>query len=638
MSQSHSTFAYRPDIDGLRAIAVFAVVLCHAGIGFPGGYVGVDVFFVISGYLITSLILKDLKQGEFSLMDFWERRIRRIFPALVAVTVATLVAGWFLLLPDAYGNLAKSVVALIFMVSNIYFWKNTNYFSPTAEELPLLHTWSLAVEEQFYLVIPIVLLWLGKKHRLRLALPLFSLVFVVSLGVSMYGVRNGNDSTFYFLPTRAWELLAGTCLAFGTDSGATIPPRLLNALSVVGMVLVLAPCFFYDQYTPFPGLAAIPPVLGSVLIIWSGTQAAKLPPMNQLLATRPVVFVGRISYSLYLWHWPLIALSRSQSISPLSLDLRLSLVGVSVLLAIASWRFVEEPFRRRQLFATKTSLVFSASLTLAGLLGTAVLLSVTNGMESRIPASVRSLSELSRVDEEYAYQLSTVDIPRNIPVFGEGTGSPQLLVWGDSHAMTLLPVVAALCREKGVRAAAVTHAATPPVLDYVPRAGLRARSRAFSAATLNYLETAGVKNVLLSARWEYHFEDPKFATALKDTIAELQRRHVNVYILSDFEFPYHVPKALALFNWRGWDRGKLGIDAEQANASREGYAAVFASLEKERVTILDTLPVFQPRESPNTIVPYDTAGVFYRDEHHLTRYGAMKLKPLLAPVFDALSQ
>src|SRR3954464_14933807 len=204
---------YRPDIDGLRALAVLPVLLFHADLACPGGYVGVDVFFVISGYLITSLILKDLDRGTFSLADFWMRRIRRILPALVAVTMVTALAGWFLLIPSAYASLGKSIVGLALLVSNMQFWRETGYFTATAEEKPLLHTWSLAVEEQFYLFVPVLLLMLARVLRLRRAFWLIALAAVASLGLSIYGTKWYAAATFYLLPTRAWELFVGSLLA-----------------------------------------------------------------------------------------------------------------------------------------------------------------------------------------------------------------------------------------------------------------------------------------------------------------------------------------------------------------------------------------------------------------------------------------
>jgi peptidoglycan/LPS O-acetylase OafA/YrhL len=361
--------SYRPDIDGLRAIAVLSVVFCHAGVGLPGGYVGVDVFFVISGYLITSLILKELKQETFSLADFWERRIRRILPALVAVTIAALLAGWFLLMPEAYASLGKSVAALALLISNVQFWRDTGYFEAAAEEKPLLHTWSLAVEEQFYLFVPVFLLLLARTSRLHRAVALLTLAMIVSFGLSIYGTHRHPDATFYLLPSRAWELFVGALLAFVPIGWLTGSTRCKELAAALGLALILIPCVLYDQSTRFPGLAAVPPVLGTALLIWSGnTSTAGLPITNRCLTWRPFVAVGLISYSLYLWHWPLLAFARSQSISPLSYIDRFQLIAASLLIGAISWRYVELPFRSRKVFASRRWLLAVSVLMFVGLL------------------------------------------------------------------------------------------------------------------------------------------------------------------------------------------------------------------------------------------------------------------------------
>ena len=331
---------YRPDIDGLRAIAVLSVVACHAGLGLPGGFVGVDVFFVISGYLITRLILKELEQGTFSLAAFWERRVRRILPALFSVTIATVAAGWFLLTPDAYASLGKSVVALGLLSSNMFFWQETGYFQAQAEEKPLLHTWSLGVEEQFYLLVPVFFFLFARRQNMSRAFFLLVPVGIVSFGWSIYGARYA-ASGFYLLPNRAWELLVGTFLACLPTTWQIAPPRGRDLAAAIGLSLIAIPCIFYDKETRFPGLSAVPPVLGAAFIIWAGDRAGEFPKTSRWLAWRPVVFVGLISYSLYLWHWPLLVFAQYRSAAPLSMTERLAAVAASFAIAVVSWRYVE---------------------------------------------------------------------------------------------------------------------------------------------------------------------------------------------------------------------------------------------------------------------------------------------------------
>ena len=635
-SPSHSRLSYRPDIDGLRAIAVLAVVFCHAGLGLPGGYIGVDVFFVISGFLITSLILKDLNQGKFSLLEFWERRIRRIFPALFAVTLVTLVAGWALLFPEAYVDLAKSTLGLIFLASNIYFCRTTGYFATAAEEKPLLHTWSLAVEEQFYLIVPLFLILLAKTKQLQRALPILTLVMVGSFALSVRGVTQGEEGAFYLLPSRAWELLAGVFLAFLSVRGVGGPARFGNLLAALGLALILAPCFLYNENTAFPGMAAVPPVLGTVLLIWCGMQARQVPFITQLLATRPVVFVGLISYSLYLWHWPLLVLTKSELVFPPNLGMRISLVAISILLAIASWRFIETPFRRRQLLAPTRSLLLASAGCFLLLFGMSGILTVRKGFESRVPRTARKLAAFSRVDDRYKIEVNKKDLPNKLPILGSGHTPPEFLVWGDSHAMALLPAVASVCDENGIRAFVATHSATPPILNYSPPTGMRDRAIPFNQAVFDFIQSGKVKAVVLIARWDQYFEDPQFADAFQSTIEALRSSKVHAYVVMDFMFPYDVPKALALYRWRGRDLSGLTLNTEMCDLQRKRYSSFFAKLARDGVTVLDPIPVFEARTGSHEFIPYDSGGLFYRDKHHLSTYGALALKPLFSSLLEDL--
>jgi len=254
---------YRPDIDGLRAVAVLPVVFYHAGVaGFTGGFVGVDIFFVISGFLITSIIAPEVKEGRFSILRFYERRARRILPALFAVILASLVAGWFILVPADYDKMGQSIVSALLFVSNMWFWRNSgDYFGGATDYLPMLHTWSLAVEEQFYIFFPLLLMALHRIGR-RLLLPAILVLVLGSLVLAAWATHRMPSASFYLLPTRIWELGVGSLLALGLVR-AEAPRALREAAGGLGLVAVLAPVFLYDSQTPFPGLAALPPVLGA---------------------------------------------------------------------------------------------------------------------------------------------------------------------------------------------------------------------------------------------------------------------------------------------------------------------------------------------------------------------------------------
>ena len=286
---------YRPDIDGLRAIAVLSVIFFHTGIsGFSGGFVGVDVFFVISGYLITSIILKDIKSGEFSIARFYERRIRRIFPPLFTVITFTVVVSAFLFDSNSFESFGRSITATTFFCSNVLFWKESGYFDASSITKPLLHTWSLAVEEQFYIFFPLLLIGITRFSKNRYLQWIVG-ISLVSLMMSIIGVYTHQVITFYLLPTRAWELLFGSFLSL------EVIPKLesnvqRNLVSFIGLSLIIFSICFYTESTLFPGVAALAPVLGASFIIHSGKGGASI--VKKLLSYKPIVYIGLISYSL----------------------------------------------------------------------------------------------------------------------------------------------------------------------------------------------------------------------------------------------------------------------------------------------------------------------------------------------------
>lgn len=369
---------YRREIDGLRTVAVLPVILFHAGFStFRGGYVGVDIFFVISGYLITSIILAEKEAGKFTLLSFYERRARRILPALFFVMVACLPFAWMWMSPFELKNFSRSLVAVSVFASNLLFWRESGYFGPAVELKPLLHTWSLAVEEQYYVLFPLFVMaaWrLGKQRMLML----LGLVSISSFALMQWLVFKSQDSAFFLLPTRAWELLLGAFAAFhlggrALDAGAS---RLLQqGFSVLGLALILASIFLYDHNTPFPSAYALAPTVGALLIILFASPATFV---GTLLGSRPFVGIGLISYSAYLWHQPLFAFARLRVIDPPSPALMLVLAVASLALAWVSWKFVEAPFRTRATFQRKQ--VFAlAGLASALMIGLGVLGNASQG-------------------------------------------------------------------------------------------------------------------------------------------------------------------------------------------------------------------------------------------------------------------
>ncbi len=340
--QQHAYNHYRPDIDGLRAIAVLSVVIFHA---FPeylgGGFIGVDVFFVISGFLITSLILREQKEQRFSLKHFYAKRIRRIFPALSLVLGFGLVAGWICLNFMEYKQLTKHTGSSAIFITNFMLLREAGYFDNAADTKPMLHLWSLAIEEQFYLAWPLVLMFF--KRLPRWLLPVLVVLLLSSFAYSLSLVFKGTlDLDFYSPLSRCWELFLGASLAFGMSRQLAVSTPSRNMAGYVGLILVVMSACFLDKSMPFPGYWALPPTLGAALILFAGMQSN----LNRvLLASRPLVSIGLISYPLYLWHWPLLSFARILESQTPGLGLRLFLVLSSFVFAWLTYQFVEKPIR-----------------------------------------------------------------------------------------------------------------------------------------------------------------------------------------------------------------------------------------------------------------------------------------------------
>lgn len=347
---------YRPEIDGLRALAVVPVILFHAGFEiFSGGFIGVDVFFVISGYLITKIIIEDIENKEFSIINFYERRARRILPALFFLMFICIPFAWFWMLPSQLKDFSQSLTAVSLFVSNFLFWSEAGYFGPNSEEKPFLHTWSLAVEEQYYFLFPLFLLftWRFGKNKVFWMIVIMSVISLLLCENKNWGWEEKLVAKFYLAPTRAWEIFVGSITAFIIQKNGL---RRNNILSLLGLVAITLSIFIYDENTPFPSLYALVPVLGTALLILFGekdTFAAKL------LSNNILVGIGLISYSAYLWHQPLFAFARIKLLNqpPEFLMFILSIISISI--AFLSWKYVEKPFRNLIFFKQKTIFIGS---------------------------------------------------------------------------------------------------------------------------------------------------------------------------------------------------------------------------------------------------------------------------------------
>ena len=638
-----SHLKYRAHVDGLRAIAILPVIFFHAGLGFTGGYVGVDVFFVISGYLIGGLILKELDGGKFRITEFWERRIRRILPALAVVVIASLVAGWFLFFPEDFKKLGQSTLAQALLGANFYFYRDASYFAQGVDMKPLLHTWSLAVEEQFYLFFPFVLIALKRFSRKSIT-PGILIMGVASFVLSVYCSHAHARANFYLLPMRAWELLVGSFLA-AYPARQAAPRWASEGLSGLGLAGILYAVFFYTSETRFPGATALLPCLGAALIIW--TNDHELSFVGKLLASRFMVFIGLISYSLYLWHWPVLVFYRYWSLAPISMVQGLLLVLVSFGLAILSWKFVETPFRKKALLKKPSQVfVFGATTTAALCLAGLVVFRV-QGVPSRIPpAALEYLNgpaaasdvgpisdrELTVADARNGAFMELGDGNRNLPV--------DFLVWGDSHAKVLTPVLDALCRDHARRGVVAAHPQTAPLVGYASRGpwSLNGDSVPFNDAVVQFIRDHHVPDVLIVARWDYYMEtDNGTADLHRGLVATrdaLQKAGARVWIMRQVpKYPWDVPKALASAVLHGRHPEELGALAEDYRAELLREAPLFDGLEKNStsLTLLDPAALFVDG-SGRCRVAQNGKSLYY-DSDHVNAAGAMMLRPLFEPIF-----
>jgi peptidoglycan/LPS O-acetylase OafA/YrhL len=450
---------YRPDIDGLRTIAVGSVLLYHYGLtAIPGGFVGVDVFFVISGYLITTILARDISSGGLSIASFYNRRIRRILPAVLFVLIACLAAGWLLLAPGDYEVLGHSAAYSAIGGANLYFYWNTGYFDQAAEMMPLLHLWSLGVEEQFYVVWPLLLagiMWIA-RGKAWVTIAAILVVIAVSFAATLFMMPVDPKGAFFLPHLRAWELAVGALIAFMPAIRWRIVSELMG---VAGLALIAYSLIMLKAGDAFPGINALAPVIGSALLVWPRTKSVT----GWILSLPPMVFTGKISYSLYLWHWPVLIFFRfyANGDQP-SLYGALVLGVIAYTLAVFSWWVVERPFRRIK--AKSTPVIFAGIAAIAATAGAGFVVMQQSGFTSRLSPQAQELSSLDVMWEWECPTKTTLD-GRSYCGFGAPweTAKIKAMLWGDSHAEHFSPPLATITEEHG--AAAILFQGCPAIVD-----------------------------------------------------------------------------------------------------------------------------------------------------------------------------
>ncbi|WP_197432178.1 acyltransferase family protein [Ectopseudomonas composti] len=619
---------YRADIDGLRAIAVLAVLINHLDSTFlPGGFVGVDIFFVISGFLITAQIYKKIQEGKFSLSEFYQRRVNRLAPALIALIGGVLLLGFFLLSPLDFHRTSVSSVFSLAGLSNFYFWREYgNYFSAGAADAVLLHTWSLGVEEQFYFLWPLCFLVLyGLLGRYFRFFALF--VFMILLFFSEWASRSFPSAAYYLLPTRAFELLLGGLLALFVSGIRCNNSLLLWFSKCLGLLLIFYSFFYFSASTVFPGVNALIPCVGAALIVFSGSMSSPV----RVLMLRPLVFLGVISYSLYLWHWPVIVFVKYFYVD-VGLWVSFWIVGCSIFLGWLSWRYIETPFRAsgnhfkgRQVFSRKVL------LPLATFVGVAFISSATDGFSFRFPPEVQAMehSLSTRPNELRAgchvpSVLYATPIDENC-VLGSLAHQADGLLIGDSYANHFSGMIDVLAKEAGVSIVDYTMDACPPLYRYLDRAAVAGRGEQCKFRNdyiFDRIKEGRYSFVVLAASWP---SDEGAGDYLLNSLDVISSAGASVVVVLKNQTIKHANTCSVRSIMYGAYECRVSRDARQVywERVRERYPDVIFIDPNEVIC------------AGNYCSPVVDGVLLYRDEGHLNDEGARKIGGLMLSHYSA---
>jgi peptidoglycan/LPS O-acetylase OafA/YrhL len=635
------SFKYRPDVDGLRALAVSLVVLFHAFPGFlPGGFIGVDVFFVISGFLISSIIFQGLEVGTFTLRDFYARRIRRIFPALIVVLVTNLCAGWFVLFSDEFRDLGRDVFGAMAFISNFILWQTSGYFDTAAETKPLLHLWSLAIEEQFYLVYPLCV-WLVFARRGQLVWMLgAAAVLSFATNVALLS-RNHHEAAFYLPMGRLWELLLGAVLALVSRRQGEKSSSINTIYSTIGFALILVPAVLLNSASTFPGWNALAPTVGACLLLYSLPRALFI---NRIFTHAAIVKLGLVSYPLYLWHWSLLSFARIMGYT--SVEVRTALVALSLLLATLTYWYVERPLRRSS--SPRTALVLVSILISVGCIG--LLVERSSGFPAR---------EANHLVAHNIEQLKTQVLPPNLaqcpadfkPQFAltycavSRQAVPSIVLLGDSHAQDKF---SGLVRVDTANTwLMLGHNSCPPVLGITVKGDHEYCEERFRDAIEYVNRSKDIKTVVLSffgaymlhepfaadhknsnkgpqgfaitsSEWPNSSKEELFERGLERAIDLLEGAGKRVILVIDVpELPFFPRDCVRL----GWDNSACKVTRQDTLTRQGTLRRIVASIlaKHPRLRVFDSVDLFCSEEVCATMI---AEKLLYSDSHHLSEFGS----------------
>jgi peptidoglycan/LPS O-acetylase OafA/YrhL len=638
--QRHRSIGYRPDIDGLRALAILPVCFFHSGsMIFPGGFVGVDIFFVISGYLMASVIGQGLLEGNFSYIEFYEWRIRRIVPALVGVLAFCVIAAIIMAPPKLFQDFGQTLLWTVLSASNVLFFsRSANYFDVPTSFNPLLHTWSLGVEEQFYFLFPICLgvLWRLSAHKRLAAMVALTMI---SFALSVWGTANAPTATFYLLPTRLWELMIGGLLALLAHAfpNFRVDSKINELACSIGIVLIAWSVVQFGPDTAFPGVAAVVPCLGAALLIQFGRDGRAWA--TKLLSLSPFRFIGAVSYSLYLWHWPLIVFGQKYLLLAFA---NTSLILVpAVIVAYFSWRWIEQPFRFGRAAINSGTIYGFAGTTTLSLAFAGVLIASSDGWPARFPgiASVSMAQQLADESKDSAWRtLREKCFVFDVSEWGQDQcfltrdSISNGVLWGDSFAASWAH---GFFRNPSsqLNVLQYTSPQCPPILYY--EAASRPQCTPFNASIISIIQEYKIKVAILVANWESYLRRKKLRfESMYDTVRALRRLGVRVVLIGQspvFAFPYPDEYFFKTFGTGMTNREYLApvdVDADiNAILGKAAQADIF----------FDPMWVFCPT-SAGCIFKVGSEYLF-RDNGHFTNVGSDKAtRELLAMLHGASFQ
>lgn len=656
---------YRNDIDGLRAISVVAVIFFHAGAMIPGGFVGVDVFFVISGFLITSIILKESETNNFSLLNFWARRIRRILPLASFVSLVTLLFGYVILSPQDYLDLSKSGIAQSFFSANIYFWKSVGYFSQASELKPLLHMWSLSIEEQFYLFYPFFIIPFLNNRKALFILLIFLTAssFALNLGL----IDGFPVATFYLLPARAWELSIGGLIALVAKEN--FHTKFSNILDFVGISFIGISFMLYDKSDPFPGVYALMPVIGASLLL---LPKSKETYISKFLSTSILRFLGKISFSLYLWHWPILVYKNHILIDQNELKFWFYL-GLLLIVSYLSWMFIEEPFRRSKLLKNY-KICYCFGIFLIILVFTPnLLIYKQDGFSSRFSLEENQLFEdIHYGGEEYDGMWNLNGVPIGVK---SDSSTIDFVLWGDSHGLAIASEIDSLAQEFSLNGKAFLRAGVAPITNLWSPLKLKGCPKEdvlnLNEKRLDYIITNKIQNVILVCRWQnkvwglkqseitngknlkwpmvvdskakgFNHEESFYSLRrqYRKMIFKLLQNDIKVFVLTQTPVATRPEIARDFSKYKLFEKFNKysnldNLHKEEFLNSRGKVYSLLNSIEHKNYKILDPVDLFFNKNG--TLVLSEERSIF-RDEDHVTSFGSKKLRPLFVPIFNEMKK